>query len=206
MNFNELYDGTISPGKEKAANIISFVLQPMFLPIPLFLLLSTYASDPAGYAISSFISIATAVVVPTVIVYWCSMKLNRTDGDIPDKEDRIAPMVIISVSYAVGAVLLYLFGAPLIVTAMMVSYLIATVISSIITMKWKISLHAIGTVGMATALTIAFWPYGLIAFVVVPPMYWSRYVLRKHTPAQMLAGTVFSVVVTASVLAVAGLL
>ena len=201
--FSELYSGDIGHRNRIVAEIISFVLQPMFVPIPVFLVAASLTPNIAGYGATVAISLTTAFAIPTVIIYWYSFKLNRKDGDIPDKKDRVVPMAIALLSYGVGAVILYLSEAPVVVTALMVSYLVATLIAVLITVKWKISLHATATFGMATALTMISWPMGAISFIAAPLIIWSRYVLRKHTPAQLAAGSVLGVVVTAVAIVIA---
>jgi membrane-associated phospholipid phosphatase len=47
------------------------------------------------------------------------------------------------------------------------------------------------------ALAVGFWPYGLLYFLLLPPVIWSRYVLQKHTPLQLLMGAVVGFVITA---------
>ncbi|MEE3478032.1 MAG: hypothetical protein VZQ26_03735, partial [Methanomethylophilus sp.] len=68
---------------------------------------------------------------------------------------------------------------------------------TIITNWWKISIHACGMIGPGMAITYAFFPWGLIVFATVPFICWSRYVLRKHTPAQMAGGIIVGFVITA---------
>ena len=70
---------------------------------------------------------------------------------------------------------------------------------TVITLYWKISIHAVGVIGPTMALSYAFWPWGLLFILVLPPIVWSRYVLKKHTPAQLVAGALVGFVITGTV-------
>ena len=191
-----LYEGEISPRTESIANLFSVVGQPIFIPIPVFILLSTKVSDPAKMAVLILVSLLFVTVIPTVGTYYFSMKLGRKDGDILDRRQRFPPMFIGILSYSVGTVSLYLLEAPTVMTVLMLCYAIVTTIMTIITFYWKISIHSVGVVGPSMALAFAFWPWGLLYFLLLPPIAWSRYVLRRHTPAQLIAGAAVGFVIT----------
>lgn len=191
-----LYEGEISPGAEKAARAVSIVTHAPFLAAITFVLLSLKADDPVLAVESIIISLLTATVIPVVAVQHYSVKFGNTDGDVVRREDRTMPLVCGIVCYAVGAVLLYLIDAPWIVTVTMLVYAISTVVVILITTRWKISIHATGVMGPALAITIAYWPWGLVFFLLLPLVAWARYVRRKHTPAQLVGGALEGLIVT----------
>lgn len=193
------YEGTLSPRASKIAEFISAIGQPVFLPIPVFLLLCTLTKDPAEYALVAAVSLTFVAVLPIIIVYYSSMRIGRRDGDIPDRTQRYIPMLVGVVTYSVGAVILYFINAPKIITLLMVAYAIVTFVMLLITFKWKISIHAVGVIGPSMALSITFWPWGLLYFLWLPPIFWARYVLRKHTPAQLIAGALAGFVITGTI-------
>ena len=79
--------------------------------------------------------------------------------------------------------LLSVVDAPHIMTVMMLSYAISTALVALISTRWKIIIHATSVTGPSMPLSLAFWPWGTAAFLLLPPVIWSRYVRRKHTPA-----------------------
>ena len=79
--------------------------------------------------------------------------------------------------------LLSVVDVPHIMTVMMLSYAISTALVALISTRWKISICATGVMGPSMPLSLAFWPWGTAAFLLLPPVIWSRYVRRKHTPA-----------------------
>ena len=191
-----LYEGQLDPRTERIAEIFSTIGQPVFLPIPVFLLLCLLTEDAASYALTAVLSLLFVAAIPTIVTYSYSIKMGRKDGDIPDRTKRTVPLIIGVSSYAVGTVAMYLIGAPKIITVLMLAYTVVTMFILLVTLRWKISIHAVGVIGPTMALSYAFWPWGLLYLLWLPPIVWSRYVLRKHTPAQLVAGALSGLVIT----------
>jgi len=191
-----LYQGEISPKTERVANYISVIGQPVFIPIPVFILLATKISDPVKCALVIIVSLFFVTVVPTAVTYYFSIKLGRRDGDIPDRTLRFKPMMLGVVSYLIGTLCLYLMDAPKVMTVLMLCYAVVTFVMTIITLYWKISIHSVGVVGPSMALAVTFWPWGLLYILLLPPIVWSRYVLKRHTPAQLIAGALTGFLIT----------
>jgi membrane-associated phospholipid phosphatase len=78
----------------------------------------------------------------------------------------------------------------------MVSYVITSLFMMVITLRWKISIHAAGVAGPSMFLVLnynlALWPFLIVTLLVC----WSRWRLRVHTIEQVFAGALLSVVVT----------
>ena len=191
-----LYEGDISPRTERIANILSIAGQPVFIPIPVFILLATKISDPAKCILVILVSLLFVTVIPTVVTYYFSIKLGRKDGDIPDRTLRYRPMLLGTASYMVGTGALYLMDAPRIMTVLMLCYALVTLVMTIITVYWKISIHSVGVIGPSMALAVTFWPWGLLYILLLPPIAWSRYMLKRHTPAQLVAGAAMGFIIT----------
>ena len=191
-----LYEGEISPKAERIANILSITGQPVFIPIPVFILLSTKIEDPVKCILVILVSLFFVTVIPTASTYYFSIKLGRKDGDIPDRRLRFKPMMIGVLSYVTGTIALYLMDAPDVIWVLMLCYAVVTFVMTVITMYWKISIHSVGVIGPSMALAIVFWPWGLLYFLLFPPIAWSRYVLKRHTPAQIAAGALTGFVIT----------
>jgi membrane-associated phospholipid phosphatase len=58
----------------------------------------------------------------------------------------------------------------------------------VITLWWKISVHAAIAAGAATVLLLVFGPALLVVWPLVALIAWSRVQVGDHTPAQTLAG------------------
>ena len=193
------FEGTISPEKEKIAKIISLIEQPPFVCIPVFVSICMALSDNLTTGIlCSLVSILFATILPVAIVAYYAKKTGNAEKlDVVKKEDRIIPLIIGVLSYFIGVGLLYYLSAPNVATILMLCYAVVTAAIALITPFWKISIHSCGIIGPSIGLAIAFWPWGLLYFLLLPPVVWSRYVLKKHTPLQLLMGAVVGFTITA---------
>lgn len=197
-----LYEGKISPRAEKLALVISSLTYPPFLSALAFIVLSLRADDPVNALVSMILSVSTAAIIPTASIRYYARKFGNEDGDVSRREDRIRPLIVGITSYFVGVVSLFVAGAPWVCTVMMMSYATSTIIVLLINTKWKISVHATGCMGPATMMAMVYPPWGALLLLLIIPVAWSRYVRRKHTPAQLVGGAVFGSVYTALFLAI----
>ncbi len=194
-----LYEGSISPGTEKAARTVSNVLQPPFIGVFAFLLLSTLCGDIADILVCAIVSVVFAVVLPMGIIVFYARKFGNKDLDVVRREDRSAPLIIGASMYAVGTLALYLIDVPRIIWVLMLCYSVVTFAVFLVSTRWKISVHAIGCIGPTMGLVYGFgWP-GLLLLISYPLAVWSRYVLRKHTPAQLIAGGLLGFLLTGTI-------
>ena len=197
-----LYEGDLSSGTERASRAVSVVTHAPFLSALMFVLLGITADDPTTVVATIAVSILTATLIPVLVVHHYSVRYGNTDGDVVRREDRARPLIGGVLSYLLGVVLLYAIGAPRICTVMMLSYALSTAVVMLISTRWKISIHVTGVMGPAMALSMVYWPWGLVMFVLLPPVMWSRYVRGKHTPLQLVGGAVYGFVATGLVLSV----
>lgn len=191
-----LYEGTLSPTARRVAQVISFFAQAPFISVPVFILLCMQADSVSDAVLFSAVSIFFATVVPIIAVVIVSKRTGNEDGDIVRKEDRMVPLAIGIASYLAGTVILYLMDSPRIVWVAMLCYCVNTAVIMLITTKWKISIHAIGCVGPAMALAYVFGWVGGLLIILLPIVVWCRYILRKHTPAQLAAGALLGFILT----------
>lgn len=197
-----LYEGGLSAGTERASRAVSVVTHAPFLSALMFVLLGITADDPTTVVATIAVSILTATLIPVLVVHHYSVRYGNTDGDVVRREDRARPLIGGVLSYLFGVVLLYVIGAPRICTVMMLSYALSTAVVMLISTRWKISIHVTGVMGPAMALSMVYWPWGLVMFALLPPVMWSRYVRGKHTPLQLVGGAVYGFVATGLVLSV----
>lgn len=195
-----LYEGEMSPALDRISRFISVVTYAPILSAIMFVLLNITCGDAMMAACSTVVTLVTATILPIAIVQHYSVKYGNTDGDVYRREDRAKPLIGGILSYILGVVLLLLVGAPEISTVMMVSYTISTILVALISTRWKISIHATGVTGPAIALSITYPPWGYLVFLLIPFVMWSRYIRRKHTPAQLVGGVMFGIVCTCAVL------
>jgi hypothetical protein len=84
--------------------------------------------------------------------------------------------------------------------ALLASIAVGVACGGVITLWWKFSVHAAITVGAATVLLVVLGPALLAAWALVAVIAWSRVQVGDHTPAQVLAGVTWGIVVNAAIL------
>lgn len=166
------------------------------MAIPVFLIINYTLLYNGNWAWFSFLSIFFASILPIISSYLWILR-NNLEVDMPRREDRIYPLLMVIIFYVVGVIVLFATGAPPLTSALMVCYLNNTLIVLLFSLFWKISIHAMGISGPATALIYLFgWP-GLLFSLLVPLVVWSRLHLKRHTPSQLIIGTILGYLLTA---------
>lgn len=187
----------LNPQSEKRfAKIISTATHTPLLSIPTFAIINYYLLGLNNSIITTLICFIFATLIP-VITSLILIKKMKTDIDITDRTKRTFPLLFAVCSYIIGFFVLYDFGAPSITTALMFIYFSNTLIILLITLSWKISMHAMGVAGPTAALTYLFGYKGVIFGLLLPLVMWSRVKLNKHTNAQVLTGAVLGLILTA---------
>ena len=194
-----LFEGEISPGTRKLAQFISTIFQPPFIALFAFILLSLKCDTPEQIAVCMAVSVLFSIVIPMAIIVFYARKFGNDDLDVVKREERAAPLLIGTVAYALGTVALFLLDVPDVVWVMMLCYSVVTFSIYIISKWWKISVHATGCIGPTMGLIFAFgWP-GAFLFISYPLACWSRYMMRKHTPAQLICGGLLGFVLSGAI-------
>jgi hypothetical protein len=183
--------------KDHIAEVISSLTHAPILSIPAFLIINYFEMDLAGFILASIICILFSVVIPILIVIYWTRRIKTHEMDLPNKEDRIIPLIIGFSSYILGSAILFLIGAPILSIALMFCYGTSTLIVTIISKFWKISIHTMGVMGPTVAMVFAFGPIGAIYGMILPLVMWSRYHLHKHTMGQLFAGAACGFILTA---------
>jgi membrane-associated phospholipid phosphatase len=182
--------------KTSLARIISTFTNAPLVAILVFILINYHLLKGYEFVAVTFISIIFAALIPSIIAFlW--IKNQNIEIDMPRKEDRFYPLLWIILSYLIGVVLLYVISAPSIATVLMFCYFSNTIVVLLISLFWKISIHAVGVAGPLAALIYVFGYTGLIFTLLVPLVIWSRLYLKRHTLYQVIAGASLGFTLTA---------
>ena len=178
----------------KIAILISLVFHPMVVAPATFAILifsgeQKFSFNNTIFLISIFFS--TVLSIFTVIYLRVLGKISDLDGRM--RKERIIPLVLGVIYYALGFfVLLYLNAKP-IVQGLMFCYAINTLAVLIVTFRWKISIHGIGLGGPLVALWLHGLQYPIIMISMLIALCYSRIFLKLHTPSQVLLGALFAI-------------
>ena len=181
--------------KGKLANIISTLGNAPFIAIFIFLVLNYYFLKGIDFITVTTICIIFAALIPSIIAYiW--VKNKNIEMDMPNKEDRLYPLLWVLLSYLIGVIVLYTISAPLIITVLMFCYFSNTLVVMLISIFWKISIHSVGIAGPVAFLIYVFGYPGLIFLLLIPIIMWSRLHLKRHTFNQVIAGAGLGLILT----------
>lgn len=192
---------TLKPRHVRVARHVSNILSPATISVPMILLVAFYRAS----------SVLSALMYAAITLFFLSIgpfsyiligvRLGKlSDVDVSKRSERVGPFIFGLISVCLGWFALVLVHAP----APLISTVIVTALSGLImmliTLRWKISLHSSSLGAAATILTIFYGAMMLPVFALLVLVSWSRVVLRRHTVAQVIAGSLLSVVLTTLIL------
>jgi len=185
----------IGMDSQQTARIISLVFNPPIVAAPTFIasILLEGAADSLPLIL---ISVMFGAFLPLAVIYGLSKLRVISDVWASQRETRVIPFSGVICSYLLGTVALVAVSSPTFVTSLMLCYLGNTVLMMIISLKWKISLHAAGIAGPATAFVALLGSIAFPLLLLVLPVCWARLRLKVHTPAQVAAGAILTIVAT----------
>jgi hypothetical protein len=121
------------------------------------------------------------------------------DLELSRREDR-PRFILVSLSSDLFALsVLGLGGAPRLLWLLALTYACLGLTMFTISSFWKISLHMVSVGGFSTVLVYVFGPGAIWAFLSLPLVAWARLYRKKHTRAQLVAGAVGGILITAAV-------
>ncbi|MCF3140602.1 phosphatidic acid phosphatase [Paenarthrobacter sp. AR 02] len=179
------------------ARVLTEVFQPPV--VVLVLLLISPAVEPGfpGTIWFGLLGAFFVCVVPLAYVL-VMVKLGRiTDHHVSDRRQRPALLLMALVSVVAGLVVLQLLNGPASVSVMIISLIGGIAVLAVVSAFWKMSGHASALSAAVVIAVLMFGPAWLPLLLLVPAVGWSRLVLRAHTLAQVVVGSLFGAVVIA---------
>jgi membrane-associated phospholipid phosphatase len=189
----------------RVARLVGEVLSPPPILVALTLVVA-WASSPTPAMAARWGAIAAlfASVLPYALILRGVRQGRLTDKNISLREQRIRFGVVAITSILLGLVLLAAFDAPAEMVALLAAVAVGVACGWVITLWWKISVHAAIAAGAATVLTLVFGPALVVVWPLVALIAWSRVQVGDHTPAQVLAGIALGIVVNATIFPLLG--
>jgi membrane-associated phospholipid phosphatase len=198
--------------RRSIATFISVAAHPLLLPSYLFYVVCCQLPGAVQYPASSDWWQLTGVVVlftlvlpatGTALLLW--LGIVRGSLELREREQRPLPLLLATLSF--GAAALLLNSAPRVFDAllrhMMSGMTLAVLVTWLISLRWKISAHAVGVGGAVSLLFLLYsgnttssaaiwWLLGSI--LLAGAVLIARLVLDAHTPAQVWAGFALGIV------------
>ncbi len=171
-----------------AAERVSYLLEPKNWIIVTTLAVGWHADGPAGLGWGA-VAALFAGVLPTVFISRGVRRGLFDDRYVGAKRPRLIVLSFIIASVAAGLVLLAALGAPGELTGYVGCMLASVAVLAGITTVWKISIHCAVAAGSVTILALLLGPWVAPGYLLVGLTAWSRVVLKDHTAAQVVAGS-----------------
>lgn len=171
----------------KLAQSVSAATRLPLLAVPLFLAAGLEAAGTAGLLWALLCIFLTSGLS---LLYLLHLTRSGRVGDpraIP-RAERVGPLRVVAALHAGAFALVYELGGPAELSAVLLSYAIATVLFAGLTPLINLSLHAAGAAGTAVCLAFVFGLWGLSALLLLPAVFWARLRLKRHTMPELVLG------------------
>ncbi len=182
----------VTPANRGALQYLSHLLSAPIIAAPVFVSL---AFLQGATVVPTILAVVFASIMPMLGI----VVFARTEGldyDIPDRRARARPFEIAILSYVIGFLTLVTLKTSILVSGLMLAYLINTTAMFLITLGWKISVHAAGVTGPLSFLVFRLGPIWGLLYLLVVPVGLIRLRLGQHTVLELLAGAVLSAALT----------
>lgn len=193
--------GSVSNSAVRAKNRTARWLTEIFQPpvvVTLQLLISPVIEPGFPGTIGYGALAALFVCVLPLFLLLGLVRLGKvTDHHVSNRKQR-APVLLMALgSVGAGLVVLGAVGAPQSVVVMVLAIVAGIVVLAAVSPFWKMSGHAAAVSSSAVISVLMLGPAWLPLLLLIPAVGWSRVVLRAHTRAQVVAGSLFGGLVMA---------
>jgi hypothetical protein len=141
------------------------------------------------------LSLLFGMILPFIYVFFLYRKNKILDIHMPDRNNRMKPMIFTLISYITGFTVFYLLKAPFFLKTIFVLSIISTSILTIITHYWKISLHASWITFIVITFNVLLGPWMLLLMPLIPIIGWARVRAKRHTTPQVVLGAGISSII-----------
>jgi membrane-associated phospholipid phosphatase len=183
------------PARMRLARYVSTLLAPAVVSVPLVLCAALYHTQDIAQALMyAGITLLFLSFGPLLYILLGVRSGKFSDVDVSNRRERTMPFLFGIASITVGLVVLLSLHGPKDLETVLMGTALSGLIMMVITWWWKISIHAAtmgGAITMLAALYGAIMLPGVALLVLVS---WSRVVLRRHTAAQVVGGSMAGII------------
>ena len=188
----------------RVAHLVSIILSPVTISLP-FIILVARSSHESNTLLSVVLTLFFLSFGPTIYILAGVRSGKFTDVDVSVRSQRTGPFLFSILSSLIGFFVLDSIHGSKNLGSVLLITVVSGIILMIITFWWKISMHASSLSGAITMLSIIYGKFMLPAFLLVLLVSWSRVVLRRHTIAQVAAGSLISIALSWLLLSIRGI-
>jgi len=195
------------------AKIISVIFHPLFMQgygiLILFFISGTflsYLAGPVKNIVLIIIAVNTIILPLSVVPLYISQKIIKSIH-METARERVIPLVMNSIFFYLGFYLLNKLQVPELIKMYVLASFSVVVVTLLVSLKWKISIHMMGIGGLTGAIISISWHLGVDMKAVWMGLIlcggligFARLELNKHTPAQVYSGFFIGFLVAGGVL------
>ncbi|MGM0365490.1 MAG: hypothetical protein ACQEP5_03020 [Actinomycetota bacterium] len=180
---------------KKLATAVSYVFDGSFISIPVFIIICLKVVDSLLLAIGwAALCLVFATIIPFLYIFILYHKKRIYDLHLPNRENRIRPLIVAIISYIMGFFILYVLEAPLFLKSIFAVSIVNGVILTTITYFWKVSFHTSWITIASITFFILFGKWMLLLLLLIPFIGWARLKIKRHTVMQVILGSVISAI------------
>lgn len=176
-------------GGVKAARVLSNVLSPPVIFAGLGLALALAESPLREGLAWAAVYVFCVSLAPILFVVYLLRSGRIAELHMTDRRERRGPYIVAVIGSAIALALLVALQGPSGLRCLATFNVIGLTALAVITVYWLISMHATAATGsvliaglyFGTAVAVALAPLALLVC-------WARLYLKRHTPAQVVAG------------------
>lgn len=187
------------PARRRVARLVTEVLAPAPIVAALLLVVAWRSAPTTTEAMAwGLLAALFASLLPFLFILRGVWRGRLSDHHVGIRAQRPIPLLVGVVSVLIGLGLLVAWRAPRDLVALVGAMTVGLVVSLLVTLGWKMSIHTAVAAGAAVILVLVFGPPLLALSPVVGLIGWSRVEIGDHTPAQVAIGAVLGAVVAAA--------
>jgi membrane-associated phospholipid phosphatase len=180
---------------DRMAEIISYVLHPLLIVIPTLVIAMVRLGSTVWEAIFwTFLSIVIVNLPMALLLFWGVRSGKYSDASVSIREQRTSIYAVGGTCLVILLAVLIIGKAPVVISACLVSAVLATALGYWINRYTKLSLHSAAMAGCTAVLLWTAPLIGLVMAIFAPLVGWARIRLKHHTPVQILIGWMVSMI------------
>ncbi len=174
----------------KAARAVSLVFHPFLIaPLAISLVLYLNSGDLVAAFLWAGLSILLFTVPLGVFVLYKLARKQLTDADVSRREQRPGVYIFGAICMTVCFGILAWLGAPRVMLNMFAGGLVTVFVFAVVTRFWtKVSVHVGAMTGATVAVAFYSWTWAIILAGATLLVTWSRLVLKRHLPIEVILG------------------
>jgi len=147
-------------------------------------------------SINTFLAVFAFLAVLPLAPIFIDYFRGKTDIFVSEKVDRPKYFTLASITYLLGYIYYRFVDINSLMAFFLLTYFTVTASMTLVSFRWKASVHACGVSGPTTFMVVALGIAYLVLYLLLIPVYLSRSVLRAHTKLELVLGMAIGFIVT----------